>query len=428
MASSDPDSSAAAIPDTRRTSVDAFRHRDFSLYLLGRVLGGLGIEMQIVAVGWQVYAISGQALDLGLVGLAQFSPFLVLFPFTGMAADRLPRKRILAACSTLQTICSISLLTITLTGHTYFPLIFTILVMLGVARAFQMPAQSAIVPNLVPGHHFSNAVVWNSAGNQTARVIGPAAGGFGLFLGGVPGVYGVVVALLICATISLLTIRAPTRIAARGGTSFEDFLAGFKFIWSHQVILGAISLDLFAVLLGGVTALLPIFAKDILHVGELGFGILRAAPSAGAILCALVLANRPVTRHAGAKIISSVAIFGLAIVTFGLSKDFYLSAAVLAILGAADMVSVFVRSNLVQIITPDMMRGRVSAINSVFIGASNELGEFESGITAYWWGTVPAVVVGGVATLTVAILFALFMRELRSVDSLDHDELAARYR
>jgi MFS family permease len=415
-------------PGQRRTSIDAFRHRDFTFYWLARVLGGLGIEMQIVAVGWQVYAISGEALDLGLVGLAQFAPFIVLFPFSGMAADRLPRKRILAACTTVQTLCAVSLLTITITGNTHFPLIFTILVFLGVARSFQMPAQSAIVPNLVPARHFGNAVVWNSAGYQTARVLGPAAGGFGLVFGGVPGVYAMVVGLIACATLSLVLMRAPIRISWPGGVSFADFLAGFKFIWSRQVILGAISLDLFAVLLGGVTALLPIFAKDILQVDEVGFGILRAAPSFGAVMCALVLANRPVTRHAGFKILGAVAIFGFAIVAFGLSTNFYLSAGALAVLGAADMVSVFVRSNLIQIITPDTMRGRVSAINSVFIGASNELGEFESGVTAHWWGTVPAVLVGGIATVAVAIAFALYMKELRGVDSLDHDELRARYR
>jgi MFS family permease len=426
LTSSDTDNPAPA-PGERRTSVDAFRHRDFTLYWLARVLGGLAIEMQIVAVGWQVYAISGEALDLGLVGLAQFAPFLILFPFSGMAADRLPRKRILAACTTIQTLCAISLFTITVTGNAHFPLIFTILVFLGVARSFQMPSQSAILPNLVPGRHFSNAVVWNSAGYQTARVLGPAAGGFGLVLAGVPGVYGMVVVLVACATVSLVALRAPIRISTAGGMSLGDFLAGFRFIWSRQVILGAISLDLFAVLLGGVTALLPIFAKDILQVDEVGFGMLRAAPSFGAVMCALILANRPVTRRAGAKILSSVGIFGTAIVLFGLSTSFYFSIAMLAILGAADMVSVFVRSNLVQIITPDTMRGRVSAINSVFIGASNELGEFESGITAHWWGTIPAVVVGGAATIAVAVGFALFMRELRGVDSLDHDELVRRY-
>jgi MFS family permease len=415
--------------DKQRSSAGraAFGHADFRYYWLARVLGVLAIDMQMTAVGWQVYTLTGNALDLGLIGLAQIIPFFLLFPVSGIAADRIPRKRIMTACVSVQTLCALLFFTLTMAQAITFPLMLIILLVLGVARSFQSPAQQAIVPVLVAKAHFANAVAWTAIASQTARIAGPGIAGL-MIIAGETWVYGVVALLLVSSTILTFQIKANTQIISKEPLSINTVLAGFRFILRRQIILGVITLDLFAVLLGGATALLPIYAKDILMVGPWGFGILRAMHMVGAFSGALFFTRWPIRRHAGIKLLSAVGIFGTAIVVFGLSTNLWLSVAALVTLGAADAVSVFIRGNLVQIITPDDMRGRVTAVNAVFIGASNEFGEFESGLTAAWWGVVPAVVVGGVGTICVAVLFAALFPQLRRIDSLDPDDLMRRYR
>lgn len=405
----------------------ALKHRDFTYFWAARIFNGLALDMQIVAVGWQVFSLTGRPLDLGFVGLVQFAPFPFLFLISGIVADKLPRKFILAAATATQVAAASLLLIITVTGNASVPIILPVLFLLGAARAFQAPAQQAIVPNLVPKETFANAVAWNSTGFQVSKIVGPAIGGF-ILIAGTEFVYATVVVCLIASLTSVLMIKAETQIINKDRPSVDTILAGFRFIWRRQTILGVISLDLFAVILGGVTALLPIFAKDILFVGASGFGVLRAAPAIGALVCAAFLLTHPIRRHAGLKLLGTVALFGFAIIAFGLSTNFWLSMAVLIALGGFDMISVFIRNNLTQVITPDDMRGRVSAVSSVFVGATNELGEFESGITAAWWGTVPAVLVGGIGTVLVAISFIRIFPELRKIDSLDPEDLIRRYR
>lgn len=405
----------------------AFAHRDFKLFWLSRVLGRFGIELQITGVSWHVYQLTGQAFDLGLVGLAQFAPFLLLFLIAGAAADRFQRAKLLALCVTLQTACSMLLFSLTISGHVTFPRIFLLLVIMGIARAFQSPAQQAIVPLLIPKEHFANAVAWTATGTQLVRVSGPALAG-GMLILGQDVVYGSAIVCLAISALLTFLIQANTQILSTTPWSLTTLLGGFRFIGSRQIILGTIGLDLVAVLLGGATALLPIYAVDILQVGTVGFGVLRSVHMAGAFMCALYLTRWPLQRHAGVALLTSIVVFGMSIVIFGISTSFFLSLMALFTMGAADAISVFIRSFVVQIITPDDMRGRVSSVNAVFIGASNELGEFESGLTAAWWGVVPAVVVGGLGTIAVTLLFAWRLPQLRQIDSLDHDDLVARYR
>jgi MFS family permease len=405
----------------------AFGYPDFRRFFATSVISSLALEMQITAVSWQVYQLTGDPLHLGLVGLAQFAPFPLLFLVAGAAADRIPRIRILQSTIAVQLLCAVAFFAATVGNRGTLPAIFSILILLGIARAFQAPVRPAILPILVPKEHFANAVAWSSTGSQIARIGGPALAGVLLVLG-VEVVHGVVVVLVAMALLFAFRVQAKAQILTKGRPTLRSTLAGFRFIRSRQVILGAISLDLFAVLLGGARALLPIFAVDILGVGAVGFGALRAAPVIGSLISALVLTQRPIRSRAGFKLLISVAAFGGATCVFGLSTSFYLSFLALLTLGVADSVSVFIRANLVQIITPDDMRGRVSAVSSVFIGASNELGEFESGITAAWWGVIPAVLVGGIGTIVVAMVFGLAMPRLRQVDSLDPDRLIRDHR
>jgi MFS family permease len=400
----------------------AFGYADFRNFFGARFFDRLAMEMLVTAVSWQVYELTGNPLHLGLVGLAQFAPFLLLFLVAGAAADRFSRIRIMQGSVLVQLLCAGAFFTMTFTGHVSLPAIFSILVILGMARAFQGPVQQAIVPILVPAEHFANAVAWNSTAFQVARIGGPAVAG-ALLLLGVDVVYGVVAACVVASLAFVTRVRAEAQVLSKDPISWRGTLAGLRFIWSRQVVLGAISLDLFAVLLGGATALLPIFAVEILGVGAVGFGVLRSAPVVGSLASMLWLSQRPIRRRAGLKLLSSVALFGAAICVFGLSRTFWLSLLALVTLGATDSVSVFVRSNLVQIITPDEKRGRVSAVTAVFIGASNELGEFESGITAAWWGAVPAVLVGGIGTVIIAVAFGWLMPRLRRVDGLDPEAL-----
>jgi MFS family permease len=379
----------------------------------------VGLQMQGVAVGWQIYAITRNPLDLGYVGLAEFLPAILFALFTGHTADRLNRRRVLLACQALLALCSLTLLGLSQFPGASIAWAYVVLFFVGTARAFAGPASSALMPNLVPTAHFANAVAWSSSIWQVATIVGPALGGlFYAVSGGPAPVYGGCAALALAALCFTLAIRAPAQVPEAGSASFERLLAGVRYVWKNKIILGSISLDLFAVLLGGVVALMPVFARDILHVGPLGMGALRSAPGAGAAIIAIVLAFRPLERRPGTVMLACVGIFGLCTVVFGLSRSFALSLAVLFVAGMADMVSVFVRHTVVQLTTPDAMRGRVSAVNLVFIGASNELGEFESGVTAAWLGTVPAVVAGGLGTCLIVLLCAALFPELRKIRSL----------
>ena len=354
--------------------------------------------MQTVAVGWQIYEITRDPLDLGLIGLSQFLPFVVLVLPAGHFADRHTRQKVLAACFGLELLCALLLLAFTLSGMLVAWPVFAVMVLFGVARAFAMPTGQALMPNLVPPALFSRAVAVNSTTWQLSTIVGPAVGGL-IYLLGAPVVYSVVALLLAAAVVLMLGVRAPRPSRLGQVAGLDGLLEGLRFVFRRKVILGAISLDLFAVLFGGATALLPAYASDVLDVGPDGLGWLRAAPGVGAAVIALAFAWRPLTRQVGPAMLGGVALFGLATVVFGVSESFVVSMIALVVLGAADMVSVYVRHMLVQLETPDLIRGRVSAVNAVFIGASNELGEFESGVTAAWWGLRPAVVVGGVASV-----------------------------
>ena len=397
----------------------AFGHRDFKLFQGARLFAVLGSQMQSVAIGWQIYAITGRPLDLAWVGLAQFLPAVCLSLVTGHVADRFERRRILVVCYAAMALLSAALFAITRADATHLGPIYAVLVGVGVARAFQGPASQSLLPSLVPFEHFSNAVAWSSSLWQTAMVLGPTLGGVAyVAFGGASKVYAVAACCSMSACALVATMRPIAPRAGREPTTRASLFAGVKYVWTNQVVLGAISLDLFAVLLGGATALLPVYARDILHLGAWALGILRSAPAAGAAVTGVALALRPIEKRAGAKMFACVAIFGAATIAFGLSRSFALSLLALVVVGASDMVSVYVRSALVQLATPDAMRGRVSAVNMVFIGASNELGEFESGLTAQWLGTVASVVVGGVGTLLVVALWVWRFPKLRRVDEL----------
>ena len=377
-----------------------FTQRQFMRFWVARLAGVTANQMLMVAVAWHMYDITSSAWDLGLVGLFQFVPALVMTLPAGHAADRLHRGRIFAACMLAQALIALLLVAATQGGFATRELILGISVVLGVARAFQMPAQQALTPLLVPQELLHRAIALSTSGMQAAIICGPALGGV-LYVAGPITVYMSCTALLLLAGALTLVVRyqhRPSTLAATWGT----LLAGVSFVWQRKVLLGATTLDLFAVLLGGATALLPIYARDILHTGPVGLGLLRAAPAAGALVMSLVLIRWPLHRKVGHRLLLAVAVFGLATVVFGLSTDFGLSMLALVITGAADSISMVTRMTLVQLETPDDMRGRVSAVNSIFIGASNQLGEFESGATAALLGPVGSVVLGGVGTLVVA--------------------------
>ncbi len=360
--------------------------------------------MLMVAVGWQMYELTGQAWDLGLVGLYQFLPALLLTLVAGHVADRVHRARIVAACVLAQGLVAAVLVVATLGGWVSRDWLLWLSVVLGTARAFQMPAQQALTPVLVPPAMLPRAMAFSSAGMQAAIIGGPALGGV-IFVAGATAVYLCCAALFALGIVQILRVHYEHDPPPQEPVSLGTLMAGVRFIWERKVVLGAVSLDLFAVLLGGAVALLPIYAKDVLHVGPWGLGLLRAAPAAGALLMSVLLTRWPMDRHVGRKLLLAVAVFGLATLVFGVSTSLWLSLAALAVSGAADMVSVVVRQTLVQLETPDAMRGRVSAVNSVFIGASNQLGEFESGATAALLGPVGSVVLGGVGTVLVAALW-----------------------
>ncbi len=401
------------------------RNRDFSVFLVARLLGTLAVQMQTVAVGWQVYELTRDPLDLGLIGLSQFLPFVLLILPAGQLADTRDRRRIITFCYALECICALLLLAVAMRGVTAAAPVFAVMVLFGVARAFQMPTGQALLPNLVPREQFGTAVAINSSTWQIATIAGPALGGI-VYLAGAPVVYASVAALFAMSVVLTLTLRAGgDHGGPREATSLSTLLSGLRFVYQRRVVLGAISLDLFAVLFGGATALLPVYAADVLHVGPDGLGWLRTAPAIGASICGIALSLIPISRRVGRRMFGGVVVFGAATIVFGLSTSFWLSLVALIAMGAGDMVSVYIRHLLVQLETPDDIRGRVSAVNAVFIGASNELGEFESGVTAAWFGTVPAVIVGGIATLGVAALWTRLFPELARMDRLPQGPGAA---
>jgi MFS family permease len=400
------------------SSAAALRYPDFRRYQAGRFAALIGTQMQGVAVGWQVYTLTGRALDLGFVGLAQFLPALLLWPLTGHAADRFERRSLLVACHALLALCAASLFALS-RSDSGVSAIYAVLVVVGVARAFAGPAGHALVPNLVPREHVPSAIGWGSSVFQLSIMLGPALGGLLLDFRSAPFVFAATTLLELASMLLLLLIRTRSRGDTGEGVSFASVSAGLAYVFQKRILLGAISLDLFAVLLGGAIALLPIFARDVLHAGPLGLGLLRSAPAVGAALTGLFLALRPPGGRSGVVMFACVFLFGVATIVFGVSKSLGLSIAALAVAGAADMVSVYVRHSLVQLQTPDRMRGRVAAVNLLFIGASNELGEFESGLTAEWFGAVPAVVLGGLGTCLVVLIWAALFPELRRVDRLD---------
>lgn len=401
---------------TPRTTWGVLSHPDFSRYLSARFLANLASQMQTVAVGWQVYSITRNPLDLGLVGLSQFLPFVVLVLPAGQVADHYDRRRIVTLCYAVELVCAALLLGFTLHGLQAAWPVFSAMVLFGTARAFAMPTGQALLPNLVPPEHFGRAVALNSSTLQIATVAGPALGGL-LYLAGAHFVYGSVAVLFLVAVVLMAGIKGGAHTPrAREPATWDTLLSGLRFVRSRAVVLGAISLDLFAVLFGGATALLPIYASDILHVGPSGLGLLRTAPGVGASICALALTVAPVTRRVGLWMFGGVAVFGVATIVFGTTHNFWTALLALTFLGAGDMVSVYIRHMLVQLETPDAIRGRVSAVNAVFIGASNELGEFESGVTAKWFGVVRAVVIGGLATITVAMVWTRIFPQLWKMD------------
>jgi MFS family permease len=420
-----------------RRGLESFASRDFRRYQLARVAVILGAEAQSVAVAWQVYSITHRPLDLGYTGLALFLPGLLFLLPAGHVADRFDRRQIILLCYGLQIVCTATLLVITRMGlHTVLP-IYAVLFFVGTGRAFSGPASSALIPHLVPEKHFVNAVTWGGAIFQFANTMGPALGGV-LFtlpltrfipdtrLEGAGIVYVFTLGTLGWFLILVGSLHArPGRMEHRA-TSLRVVLAGFRYVFNMPMLLGSFSLDLFVVLLGGAVALMPIFAQEILHTGPRGLGMLRAAPAVGALCTSLIMARFPLQRKAGARLFVCVAIFGAATVVFGLSRSLGLSLVALAIIGAADMISVIIRGSLLQLATPPEMRGRVSAVNSLFVGASNELGEFESGLTAQWWGAVRATIFGGVGSLIVSGLWSVLFPQLRRADQLTSASLVGR--
>lgn len=387
-----------------------------------RLFGSAAAQMQLVAIGWHMYELTGSAWDLGLVGLYQFVPALLLALLAGHVVDRHHRGRIVAACLAVQGVVALVLLGAVYAHQDSRGLLLGLSLVLGAVRAFQMPAQQALTPLLVPPLMLPRAMAFSSAGMQGAIIGGPALGGL-LFVAGTGVVYGASLLFFAVGSVLLARLRYDHAPAPREPVTLATVLAGVNFIWNRKPVLGAVSLDLFAVLLGGAVALLPIFAKDILHTGPWGLGLLRSAPAVGALAMSIMLTRRPIERHVGRTLLMAVAAFGLCMIVFGFSRSFLVSLIALAISGGADMVNVVIRQTLVQLETPDAMRGRVSAVNSIFIGASNQLGEFESGATAALLGPVGSVVTGGVGTVLVALAWFRLFPSLAQRDRITRSEV-----
>lgn len=395
----------------------AFRHRSFLLFWVSRFLNSFAVQIISVAVAWQVYDMTRDPFDLGLVGILQFLPSLILVLVTGAVADRYGRRLIMAVCVCFEALCAIALLFFTFSGSLDVMPIFAVLVIIGTARAFYGPAAASLAANLVPPETFANAVSWNTSAWQVASIVGPVAGGLAYGLSPTFA-YATATVLLIISGIAILAVPKPNVHIAMHGNTRENLLGGFRYIYKEKIVLGAVSLDLFAVLLGGAVALLPVYARDILVLGPWGLGMLRAAPGVGAVAVAFWLSGNPIKHHAGTILFGAVALFGVFTAVFGASTVPWISILALALLGAADGVSVYVREVLIQLWTPDALRGRVNAVNMVFVGASNELGEFRAGMMASGFGAMPAVVFGGVASIVVALGWAVMFPQLRKAESL----------
>ena len=393
------------------------RHRPFALFWSARTCTSFAYQMQSVAIGWRVYELTGSPFDLGMVGLAQFVPVLLLTLVVGHVADRYDRRRIVAACQAAEALAALFLAAGTLTGFLGVPGIFAVVALIGAARAFESPTLSALMPGLVGEARLQQASAWSASANQTASIIGPAFGGL-LYAFGAAVPFVLATFLFAAASLLVSRISLDRPVPAREPATLRSVFSGLAFIRANPAVLGAISLDLFAVLLGGATALLPVYARDILHTGSWGLGILRASPAVGALAMSVLLARRPLRRHAGRVMFGAVIVFGLATALFAVSRSLPLSILALVTLGAADVVSVVIRFALVQMRTPDAMRGRVSAVNMLFVGTSNQLGEFESGVSAALLGTVPAVLLGGLGTIGVALLWMRLFPALRQSDAL----------
>lgn len=413
------------IPAHAEDRFAAFRHSAFTFYFIARFLSAFGLQIISVSVGWQIYDLTRDPFDLGLVGLIQFLPALVLILLTGSAADRYGRRTIMMICEIIIGLCALALVYFAWKGLVSPLPIFAVLLVIGIARAFFAPASQSLAPNLVPARDLPNAIAWNSTSWQTATIVGPVAGGLLYGLGPMTP-YLTAVGFFALATIFITLVSPPLQRSRGQAQSWDTLVAGFSYVRNQKIVLGAISLDMFAVLLGGAIALMPVFARDVLELGPTGLGWLRAAPGIGAIGMAIYLASRPVKRHAGRAMFIAVGVFGAATMIFGLSTSPLLSIAALIVMGASDMISVYVRQSLVQLWTPDELRGRVSAVNMVFIGASNELGEFRAGTMAALIGPVAAVVIGGAGTLAVALAWSMGFPALRQIQSLDKDAEESR--
>jgi MFS family permease len=399
-------------------SVLAFSYPQFRLFWLTTLCASFAAQIMSVAVAWEIWYLTGDPIYLALVGLAQFLPALSLVLVTGLAADRFPRRRIIQVAMVVEVICAGSLLAFAVSGYGDVWPIFAVLVLLGTARAFVGPAGASLAPNLVPPEALANAVSMNATAWQLAGILGPVVSGLLLTISA-PVAFGAAGVLALVALLSISFVKSPPQHTQGQETSIQTLLAGFKYIWHEKVVLGAISLDLFAVLMGGAVALMPIFATDVLHAGPWGLGLLRAAPGVGAIAMALWLSRYPVRDNAGIILFVFVAGFGFFTLCFGLSTSVWLSVPLLALIGACDMVSVSIRETIMQLWTPDAVRGRVNAVNSVFIGASNELGEFRAGMMAAVIGAQAAVVFGGAATIVVAGIWSQVFPGLRKQRALD---------
>ena len=399
---------------SRSPGRQALSHPDFARYAYGRFAATLAWQMIDVVLGYQVWVLTRQEEYLALIGLAQFLPFVVLLIPGGQIADRFDRRLIIALAYGLELVAAIALLAFTLFARGEVLWLFVIAALLGVARSFWAPAGQAMVPNLVPKELLSGAISMNTLMFTISTITGPAIAGLTLMIG-IDWSYGITVALLIAAIFMIFKVK-PVLAKSTAEWHWRDVLGGFVFVWHKKPVLGAISLDLFAVLFGGVVALLPAYADKVLGVGPVALGLMRAAPGVGAAMVALWLGMRPIQRHAGSWMFGGVAIFGLGMIAVGLSTSLWLTLAVLVVSGAGDMISVFVRGMLVQLETPDSIRGRVSAVNSMFIGASNELGGFRAGMQAAWMGIVPSMIWGGVCTLIVVGSYLRLFPQLRKLD------------
>lgn len=399
----------------------AFRHSSFSRYFTARFCTAFATQIVSVAVGWQIYDQTGNALLLGFIGLVQFLPALILVVLTGLASDKLGRRLVMGLSILLEMVCAAGILFLAVTQQFQPVLVLGLLTIFGIARAFHTPASSSLVVNVVPPEDFANAIGWVTSSWQLASILGPVAGGL---LYGISGAFAYGTAMMIFAIAAglIFSIPKPEQTFEKEPTSLKVLLGGFNYIWKEKIVLGAISLDLFAVLLGGAVALLPIYAKDILEVGPIGLGLLRAAPGIGAILVILGLIAFPIRKHAGIILFVSVALFGVFTAIFGVSKIAWISIIALMLVGAFDMISVYIREILLQLWTPDHVRGRVNAVNSIFLGASNELGEFRAGFMAAVYGAVFTVTAGGVAAIAVAAIWAKAFPKLRRAKHLDHPE------